>query len=809
MKLKECYIKEFGGIKNKRISFKDGLCSFIGKNGAGKTTLATFIKAMLYGIGDTKKTRLDENDRRHYLPRSGGIAGGTLTFSLNGREYRIERTFGKRAADDSCTVYDSKTGKLAERFTKKPGEDIFFIDVSGFERTLYLSERNLSAASDPDSISARLSSLVSTDMDIDSLERAKKVLEEQRKFYTKKGGGGEIAATRDELNSTNRDIEALKSAEERMACAMLELSKISKLEDDLRHRGEEISRRREAIKEGGIREALSARLAGLRSELSSLVSTKSSLMEFFGGDIPKFEDIEKHRQMSAEAQRLLDGSSREHIDAEYRGLDSYFDGRCTPTEIEKIRINAAELERKTSALDDFKSKTGSLFGIRIPSSSEILEIRDKYRSSKKGKGILRRLTLVLGLLLVLCGGAAGFFANSALYGLCAVGAICLLIVGASSIAAKGRKAKRRRVLLDFLESVCLYAGSDEKQQLLTLDRMLSASLKIEESDAEIQLLRDELNAFLSKFFTRGWVNPMKSAMEIVEKYEYYLSLRAVLSSRTDTPKSARERGEALSSEVELFLRKFKLKTDKPFDELYGALREYERTTSRIVAIRAEIESITSMNGIYAGYSGDANDSEEQIKRDKEKLDEDIRAMNGKRAAIEAQYRSDEEAVKELDKLLSEKEKLSTRVEKYEKNARIIALTAEHLGYAAENMTERYLGRSRQSLENYASLLSFDTDRRINIDTELQVSVTEDGKTHPTDGYSRGERELYGLCVRLGLVDALFTEEEPFIILDDPFISFDDSKIDAARSLLTRLGAYRQILYFTCSESRSFPDAMRL
>jgi len=52
-----------------------------------------------------------------------------------------------------------------------------------------------------------------------------------------------------------------------------------------------------------------------------------------------------------------------------------------------------------------------------------------------------------------------------------------------------------------------------------------------------------------------------------------------------------------------------------------------------------------------------------------------------------------------------------------------------------------------------------------------------------------------------LVDALYEKESPFIILDDPFIALDDSKLERAKNTLKALGKSRQILYFTCSKAR--------
>ena len=140
MKLLECYIENFGNLSKRRIVFKDGLNCIKEDNGSGKTTLAAFIKAMLYGMSDTKRASLEENDRKHYLPWQGGICGGSLTFSAGGKTYRVERSFGTKAADDTYALYDTATGRISTDFTDGVGEGLFGIDADGFERTVFLSE---------------------------------------------------------------------------------------------------------------------------------------------------------------------------------------------------------------------------------------------------------------------------------------------------------------------------------------------------------------------------------------------------------------------------------------------------------------------------------------------------------------------------------------------------------------------------------------------------------------------------------------------------------------------------------------------
>ena len=213
MKLIECYIENFGRLTKQKFSFRDGLNCFREDNGSGKTTLAAFIKVMLYGMSDTKKSNLDENDRKHYLPWQGGGCSGTLTFMAGGKTYRIERSFGTKASDDTFVLYDTSNGRVCNDYPENLGEALFGIDSDGFERTVFLSERALTAKSDNRSISAKLSDLVGCDGDIGGMDDAMKVLENQRKFYHKKGGSGEISDIQARIDELTRKLNSLSETD--------------------------------------------------------------------------------------------------------------------------------------------------------------------------------------------------------------------------------------------------------------------------------------------------------------------------------------------------------------------------------------------------------------------------------------------------------------------------------------------------------------------------------------------------------------------------------------------------------------------
>ena len=88
-----------------------------------------------------------------------------------------------------------------------------------------------------------------------------------------------------------------------------------------------------------------------------------------------------------------------------------------------------------------------------------------------------------------------------------------------------------------------------------------------------------------------------------------------------------------------------------------------------------------------------------------------------------------------------------------------------------------------------------------IDTNMQVTVNAEGLQRDSELFSAGYRDLMGFCLRLAFIDAVFTEEKPMLILDDPFTNLDDEKLKKARDLVREIASEYQVLYFTCSASR--------
>ena len=304
MKLIDCYIENFGKLSDFKLTFSDGLNTVKKDNGYGKTTLTVFIKAMLYGLDYTKRMKLEENDRKHYMPWQGGRCGGSLTFECGGKKYRIERTFMPKAGDDTFTLYETKSGKVSSDFSENIGEELFGIDADGFERTVFLSEANLSGKNENKTVSAKLSNLVGCDGDLSVMDDAFLLLEKERKLIHRRGGAGEIGDIKAKRAETERrlaDLERLsaqyKEEEDRLGDIRNELDKA------YAEKRRMVNEARLAD-EARLRRTYEKQYAEMKASVDSDSRSLSALKLFFKSGLPTPEEITRAKEMHAEAKRI-------------------------------------------------------------------------------------------------------------------------------------------------------------------------------------------------------------------------------------------------------------------------------------------------------------------------------------------------------------------------------------------------------------------------------------------------------------------------------------------------------------------------
>ena len=189
MKLISCYVENFGCLHRYSRVFAPGLTVIEAPNGAGKTTLAEFLRAMFYGFPRSSAS-LEKNPRKKYAPWQGGPYGGNLVFYHEGKQYRIERTFGDTPKGDTFRLTDNETHLFSDRFTEHIGQEIFGIDADAFLRSTYLSQLSDAVPMNTGSIRAKLGNLIEDTDDIMNYDAAVKRLQDQRRELLRKDKKG-------------------------------------------------------------------------------------------------------------------------------------------------------------------------------------------------------------------------------------------------------------------------------------------------------------------------------------------------------------------------------------------------------------------------------------------------------------------------------------------------------------------------------------------------------------------------------------------------------------------------------------------
>ncbi len=459
MKLIECYIENFGRLASYTHTFSDGLNVIIGKNGCGKTTLTVFIKSMLYGM-EAKKTKGEESDRKRYLPWQGGRCGGSLTFENEGKQYRIERTFGDKPSSDTFAIYDTETGSLSSDFSENVGEELFDIDADGFERTVFLSERKLSVSGNNQTISAKLSNLVGVDGDMGSLDGALDELEKKEKYYRhRRGKGGLIGDIKSDISEL--DIELLDINRKKGVCEGAE-RELSEITDKIS------SAEKQKVSLEGLRlsdtykKEHQAKMATVTALEKSFEKDKS----FFAAHLPSSDEIRSYEQKRGQAL-LLEKSIKEK-----RNLlsQNFVDKR-------------EEIDKQISALDS-------------------LETHKKANISCQICLFFALTALVLGIVL-------GTAVTPALYILAAV-SLPFFYLGAKSLKKAYPSKSRENVLKEIADFAASDAASTPEQLRTILLNMKAENFaEVKERERTLDLINKdeeilgaitiEYEAFLSKF----------------------------------------------------------------------------------------------------------------------------------------------------------------------------------------------------------------------------------------------------------------------------------------------------------------------
>jgi len=115
------------------------------------------------------------------------------------------------------------------------------------------------------------------------------------------------------------------------------------------------------------------------------------------------------------------------------------------------------------------------------------------------------------------------------------------------------------------------------------------------------------------------------------------------------------------------------------------------------------------------------------------------------------------------------------------------------------MQKNFTPQLSRKASEYFSIITGGKYSRIFCDEDLGVKI-EGSIPRESSFFSGGTVDQLYLSVRLALIDMLFKEKTCPLILDQPFIQYDEDRKTKAVALLEKMPKNRQILLFTSDKN---------
>lgn len=349
-----------------------------------------------------------------------------------------------------------------------------------------------------------------------------------------------------------------------------------------------------------------------------------------------------------------------------------------------------------------------------------------------------------------------------------------------------------------------------RNQFLDLQGELTeANERIEALNAQIAAHRQRICAFLGSYFEEVQPEQFHSLLsELQRDSERYVRSRERVAAWQQRKQQHDRQMEECETTLTRFFDGFGLTRTLDVREQLLRIRDDSRTdwgmSRELAQLRLEIAEFTEKHRKELAVAvPEIREDMTQLRLEEQRITEemgDISEQLLRRRQRRSQIGDQLSLIPVLqDELAQWREKRSGDQQK----AKILDDTMVFLEKARENLQNSYLGPVRSSFRGYMERLLGERAEQILLTPDLEVQLERKGQARELGYFSAGQTDTVMLCMRLALVDALFTEVKPFVILDDPFVNLDDTRTAEALALLRELAEERQIIYLVCNSSRNF------
>lgn len=746
MIIEQLQIDSFGFLKQQTYTFSRGLNIIEGENETGKSTLCLFIKFMLYGLARG-------TEREQGVSFDTGRAAGTMTIRVGGERYRIERTLtaSGNTFKEQVRTLDLRTGAPAF-VNDEPGTALFGVNGDVFLNTAFIRQTADSTVGGKTLRESVENILFSAHEDINTKKAIKK-LEDVRVYYLHKNRkGGLLWELEQQLNDLEGRLEHATVNDEQLTGVKASIAEVKRNLDRNREKIDRLQNLMQVNEElAALSKLDSVQQAREREEAEKQAAEDLIYRTFRTPEMPR-TDYVTELKLGAEklrhCQQDLDQAQEQYRDMEFRAVQENPKEDLMHALAEAGGLDAVRGEKKqllrtrlicTICFTVFLLLAlglGGLLGMTYWIS----------RSVDMLQGVLFAAALALSFFFLACRGAAG-------------GKIEALI------------RRYRCDTLDEFDNFLEEYSISEARLNFHADNLAAGRARV----AQAQELLDE------------------QARQCAETLEH---LRDPESPAIDPTHLKAEHLEDIAQQLQCTVQQIRehLAQAEQYRAVWNNILSQLSAYGSAEAVR---ERITQLQALQKQYNPDG------LAPDRLKLEIDFArkanaALEERRSLLYEQLAALQSQAtdpkKTQERLLTVKEQYADSKRKY----RAVCMALDAVFRASEQLRSTVAPRlCEQTVKTVDDVIGGEK-RELYLDENYTLNYSDGGKAHPASLLSAGTRDLTYFALRLSLVDMLYTEQLPPLILDESFVKMDDGRMHRALTVLAhRVEKEGQALLFTC------------
>ena len=184
------------------------------------------------------------------------------------------------------------------------------------------------------------------------------------------------------------------------------------------------------------------------------------------------------------------------------------------------------------------------------------------------------------------------------------------------------------------------------------------------------------------------------------------------------------------------------------------------------------------------------------------LDENIKNKTSEFARLEKDIEEFESKIEDLEDNKNRLKELNSLMAAYEKRFNLLCNLEESIKAAQKTLNDRYVEPIMNKFDYYSKLLGNVLNMKIEMGKDFEIRLDVNGEIKSSDHLSDGQKSICAICFRFALLSSIYNDDIPFVIMDDPFLTLDNSNMDSMKNMLKGLFSDKQVIYLTCHDSRN-------